>query len=55
MERYPSKGKIPRATEIPKNIRPKNESEYAATMGQHINDTKSWYRDIYEFYQSNEV
>lgn len=55
MFRYPSNGKIPRAKNIPQGIRPKVETEYASIMGHRIHDTKSWYRDIYEYYQSNEV
>lgn len=55
MDRFNSNGKIPRASEIPKNIRPKNEEEYANIMGQRIHDNSSWYKNIYDFYQSNEV
>lgn len=54
MDRYSSNGKIPRAQDVPKDFRPKNESEYTA-MGHRIHDNKSWYNNIYDFYQSNEV
>ena len=43
--------------EPPKNFRDSNEVSAAyKQVGQTPNrNTKSWYRDIYEFYQNNEV
>lgn len=48
--------KIKRATP-PKNFREESEVQAAyAQVGDTPNrNTKSWYRDIYEFYQNNEV
>ena len=54
MSNSSSKSVIPRATDIPKNFRPKNEAEYAA-MGHRIHTNNSWYNNIYDYYQSNEV
>lgn len=41
----------------PKNFREESEVQAAyAQVGDTPNrNTKSWYRDIYEFYQNNEV
>lgn len=41
--------------EAPTGIRYANEIAYATTMGQKPHEVKSLYRDIYEFYQNNEV
>ena len=58
-----SKTKIPRSkptkierSSIPTNIRQENEVQAAyAQVGYTPNrGTKSWYRDIYDFYQNNE-
>lgn len=48
-------GRIRRATP-PKNFRVENEVQAAyEQVGATPNrNTKSWYRDIYEFYQNNE-
>lgn len=54
MKRY-NINKIPRFTDIPTHFRPKNEEEYASTMGKHPHTSGSWYKNIYDFYQSNEV
>ena len=47
--------KIERATP-PKNFREESEvqSAYIQVGDTPNRDTKSWYRDIYEFYQQNE-
>lgn len=44
-------------SEPPQNIREESEVKAAYDqVGQPPNrNTKSWYRDIYEFYQNNEV
>ena len=48
--------KIKRATP-PKNFREESEVQaaYAQVDDTPNRNTKSWYRDIYEFYQNNEV
>lgn len=45
---------IPRAKEIPTHFRDVNEVQAAVRMGGKPHEVKSWYRDIYEFYQNNE-
>lgn len=41
--------------EEPKNIRDKNEVQAAVTMGARPHENPHVFRDIYEFYQKNEV
>lgn len=56
--RYPKLQRvIVRETTPPLTIREENEVQAAyQQVGQTPNrNTKSWYRDIYEFYQNNEV
>jgi hypothetical protein len=52
--RYETTG-ITRSTQFPDKIRDENEIAYAATMGQKPHEVKSVFKDIYEFYQNNEV
>ena len=56
MDRAKTKSVIKRV-EPPKNFRDSNEVSAAyKQVGQTPNrNTKSWYRDIYEVYQNNEV
>ena len=56
MDKTKTKSVIKRA-EPPKNFRNSNEVSAAyKQVGQTPNrNTKSWYRDIYEFYQNNEI
>lgn len=54
--RYPEIEKIVRYERTPEHYREENEVAAYAAMGRpNANtSTKSWYRDIYEFYQNNE-
>lgn len=47
--------KIERVEKLPENIRHINETAYAAEMGHKPHEVKSLFKDVYEFYQNNEV
>lgn len=57
IQRYPEKDRTIKRSTAPENFRIESEVQAAyAQVGQPPGrDTKSWYRDIYEFYQKNEV
>lgn len=47
--------KIPRATDIPHaRVNSEVQAAYQQIGYSPNHNTKSWYRDIYEFYQNNE-
>lgn len=54
--RYPELEKIIRYERVPEHYREENEVAAYAAMGRPNGNTstKSWYRDIYEYYQNNE-
>lgn len=55
MEKKPKS--VIKREEYPKNFRDSNEvsAAYKQVGNTPNRSTKSWYRDIYEFYQNNEV
>lgn len=57
IRRYSEKDRTIKRSAAPENFRIESEVQAAyAQVGQPPGrDTKSWYRDIYEFYQKNEV
>lgn len=53
---------IPRSTDTeikretpPKDFRFRNEVAHASTMGRKPHERKSLYKDVYQFYENNEV
>lgn len=52
--RYTGEIKIHRCKEEPCHFRDRNEQTYALIQGKKPHETKSLYRDLYEFYQNNE-
>lgn len=55
--RSPEKERVIQRSSVPKHFREESEVQAAyEQVGYTPNrNTKSWYRDIYEFYQNNEV